>query len=152
MFLDLLYKIFNFKVEMDNNILVYRVKTPDGTILESLRYNDCKKHEDKITGEVYMVDGGPSVYRKCSINSVNMEDLSLYTDSDFEEIRKHFKREIFFKDGESVLTPLKDMTESQLFNFIMDYKERLDEGEDIDRFTYQYIRELAYRYDEKIKK
>lgn len=79
-------------------IYASRLKTPDGTILQSFHRHDYKEHVDAVTGETYMIDGGVD-YIRCSINQVPAEMLTVYEDDPFE-----VKREIpvwgtYGKDG-----------------------------------------------------
>ena len=65
------------------------IKTPDGTVLISYHRHDYKTHLDKKTGEVYMVDGGPSYIRR-SLNKIAPESLDVYLDDDYEKVREAF--------------------------------------------------------------
>ncbi len=73
----------------NRHILVNRIKTPDGTILHSTHRHDYITHLDK-NGEKYMVDGG-SAYLRRNICKEPYEELSLYADDPYEEVRKVFK-------------------------------------------------------------
>lgn len=66
-------------------LLYQAIRTPDGTLLESLHRHDYKTHKD-ANGETYMIDGGTD-YRRGSLNKEKAEDLSLTTDSPHEILR-----------------------------------------------------------------
>jgi hypothetical protein len=97
------------------NIVVNMIRTPDGTILQSFSRWDFKIHDDKVSGERYMVDGGIDYIRR-SQNKVPYKELSLTIDSPHEEIREHFFWGTYGKDG---LSPyrrvlLKKMTSDHI--------------------------------------
>lgn len=64
-----------------------RLRTPDGTILQSFHRHDYKEHVDTVTGETYMIDGGTD-YIRTSINTVQPEWMIVYTDDPFEVKRE----------------------------------------------------------------
>ena len=75
---------------MENKIIIRNaILTPDGTYLRSYHVHDYKTHVDKVTGEVYMVDGGNEYLRR-SVNDVPAEDLTVYLDDNFEVVRMAF--------------------------------------------------------------
>lgn len=51
--------------------------------------HDYRAHEDKVTGETYVVDGGNEYLRR-SMNDVPAEDLTVYLDDNFEVVRMAF--------------------------------------------------------------
>jgi len=126
----------------EKELLVNRIQTPDGTILTSTHRHDYVTHIDK-NGETYMLDGGTD-YVRTSINKEPAVNISIYTDSPFEEIRNNLVRNA--ANGRQVL--LKDMTVQHLYNCII-YKSY--ENENINKFKWQYIRELAYRCNKTLK-
>ena len=69
-------------------LILNRIRTPDGTVLTSKNQHDFRSHRDTITGELYFTDGGSSYLRR-SINEVSYEDISIYSDDDFEIIREN---------------------------------------------------------------
>jgi hypothetical protein len=73
----------------EHMLLINRIRTPDGTILQSTNRWDFVSHTDAATGEYYFTDGG-SAYIRRSINKAEAESLDLYTDSPHEEIREVF--------------------------------------------------------------
>ena len=123
--------------------LVSRIQTPDGTILTSRYTHDYVTHLDQ-NGEQYMLDGGTD-YCRMSVNNIPAKDVSIYTDSPFEEIREHLCRGTFDEDGNRIWIPLKDMTAQHLFNCILYHQNELKDNEDIDPVKLQYIKEIAYR-------
>lgn len=60
-------------------MLYNAIRCPDGTILHSTHGWDYKTNLDAITGEIYMVDSGNSMYYRRSINDVPAEDISVTT-------------------------------------------------------------------------
>lgn len=83
-------------------LILNRIRTPDGTILESKNQHDFRSHRDTITGELYFTDGGSSYLRR-SVNEVSYEDISLYSDDDFEILRKNICWATFGKNGDEEL-------------------------------------------------
>ncbi len=98
----------------NNQIILNRIRTPDGTVLTSYHRHDYKTHLDK-NGEVYMVDGGISYIRR-SVNEIPYEDLSIYSDATFETIRLSLYWGNRGKDGKSSLTwlSISEMENSHL--------------------------------------
>lgn len=82
-------------------ILVNKIRTPDGTILDSRHVHDYKTYEDD-NGEVYMVDGGMEYLRR-SVNLEPFEELSVSDDDDFTEIRQVFTWGTYGKAGDQPL-------------------------------------------------
>jgi ubiquitin len=77
-------------IKMIRQILVNKIQTPDGTILESHHRHDYKSYKNK-NGQTYAVDGGIDyLKRNCTVN--DYLELSLYTDSPFEYLRQHIVR------------------------------------------------------------
>lgn len=70
-----------------SRILVNKIQTPDGTILESKNRHDYVSHID-ANGEWYMNDGGKD-YLKRSVNIIPYIDLSIVDDGTHELRRKH---------------------------------------------------------------
>ena len=81
-------------------ILSNRMRTPDGTILESRHRHDYVTHLDK-NGKEYMLDGGLDYVR----SSANGDEwlLTIYTDYPHELIRLHAKWGTFGKNGDEPL-------------------------------------------------
>lgn len=99
---------------VDKKILVNKIRTPDGTILQSHFTHDFKTHLDK-NGEEYMVDGGLSYLRR-SLNKHQFEELSLFSDDDHKLIRDNFSWGTRGVNGDQPLTRivLKDMTSEHI--------------------------------------
>lgn len=125
-------------------LLVSRIKTPDGTILTSRHTHDYVTHFDSVSNEEYILDGGTDYIRQ-SLNNIEAENISIYTDSPFEDIRENLCRGTFDDNGNRIWIPLKEMTKQHLFNCIIYCAVKLDDNQEIDKFKAQYIRELAYR-------
>lgn len=119
------------------------MKTPDGTVIESLHRHDYVVHLDK-NGEEYMVDGGTSYYRR-SVNKVPAEDLSVESiDGDHEHNRQHFQWGTYGKDGKMKfkLVILKDME--------LDHIEAILESQHLAvQIKDLFQEEIKYRGEEK---
>ena len=100
---------------MSKQLLVSRIKTPDGTILESKYTHDYREYKDSISGESYILDGGISYQRK-SVNKIPAEDLSCYTDDPHERIRENFTWGTYGKKGDQERKDilLKDLSNDHL--------------------------------------
>ena len=92
-------------------IVSNRIRTPDGTILESMHRHDYVTYLD-ANGKEYMVDGGLDYLRRNVHDDAPYEELSVYADDLHIEIRSVFKWGTRGKDGKQPLTyvPLKDLT------------------------------------------
>ena len=92
-------------------IVSNRIRTPDGTILESMHRHDYRTYVD-ANGKEYMVDGGLDYLRRNVHDDAPYEELSVYDDALHVEIRNVFKWGTRGKDGKQPLTyvPLKDLT------------------------------------------
>lgn len=86
------------------NIILNRIKTPDGTVLTSNSVHDYVSHDDK-NGYYYAVDGGQEYLKRCtSEGAPDYEELSLYDIDDFTVIREAFKWGTYGKKGDQPLT------------------------------------------------
>ena len=74
-------------IELPRKVYASRIRTPDGTILQSFHRHDYKEHDDVVSGETYVIDGGIDYFRG-SINKVPAEDLTVYVDDPFEVKRE----------------------------------------------------------------
>ena len=94
---------------MSNQLVVNKIRTPDGTILWSRHRHDYVTHLDE-NGEEYMLDGGTEHIRT-SVNEVSAESLAVYTDDDHSVIREGFMWGTRGLTGDSPLIwkPLKDL-------------------------------------------
>lgn len=132
---------------MSRQLLVNKIKTPDGTILESRHRHDYQQHIDKVSGEIYIVDGGQDYLRR-SVNNVPYEEMSIYDDAPFEIIREHYTWGTYGKDGKEKIKyiPLKDIDDEHLHNIISHL-------EMVGKFPSQtlilMLIELHYRGEEK---
>jgi hypothetical protein len=92
-------------------IVSNRIRTPDGTILESMHRHDYVTYVDK-NGKEYMVDGGLDYLRRNVHDDAPYEELSVYDDDLHIEIRSVFKWGTRGKDGKQSLkyVVLKDLT------------------------------------------
>ena len=91
-------------------LLANRIKTPDGTILESLNRHDYKTYIDK-NGLEYMVDGGLEYLRRNVHDDAPYTEMSVYNVDDHVTIREAFKWGTRGVDGKQPLTYilLKDL-------------------------------------------
>ena len=107
---------------MEKYLVYSAIKCPDGTILESKHVHDYVTHLDK-NKETYILDGGTDYIRR-SVNIVEAEDLSLYSDAPHEQIREKISRGSRGKSGREELKYilLKDIDEEYL-QAIIDYEE-----------------------------
>lgn len=101
---------------MENNrhIILNRIRTPDGTVLTSRYVHEYVSHIDK-NGREYATDGG-TAYLHRIVNDAPYEDLTVYSDSPFEEIRKVFHWGTYGPDGNGELkfVILCEMEESHI--------------------------------------
>ena len=102
-----LYKAVNRVLRKEKqrlDILSSRIRTPDGTILESKHRHDYVTHTD-ANGKEYMLDGGCD-YVRCSANG-DEEMLTVTSDDSHEVIREVVKWGTYGKDGDE---PLRHVT------------------------------------------
>ena len=92
-------------------IVANRIRTPDGTILQSMHRHDYVTYVDK-NGKEYMVDGGLDYLRRNVHDDAPAEELSVYSDAPHAEIREVFCWGTRGKDGKQPLkfVPLKSLT------------------------------------------
>lgn len=98
-------------------ILVNKIQTPDGTILESKHRHDYVSHTD-ANGEYYMVDGGKD-YLKRSINIIPAIDLTIIDDGSHELRRQYLTwGNNYDKDmnrlPETIYNPIMNMTSDHI--------------------------------------
>lgn len=84
-----------------DKIIRNRIRTPDGTILESRHRHDYVSYTD-ANGETYMTDGGTSYFRR-SMNSEPYEDLSVTLEDGHELVRWNLLWGTYGKDGKQPL-------------------------------------------------
>lgn len=121
-------------------ILANKIRTPDGTILQSFNRHDYKTHLDTVSNETYMVDGGLDYLRRNKA-ATPYEELSVWDDSPFEEIRENFCWGTRGKDGKQPLTykPLSTLDTDHI-KAIIDTQYHIS-----DTIQQVFISELAYR-------
>jgi len=97
------------------DLLANRIKTPDGTILQSYNRHDYKTHVDAVTGETYMVDGGLAYLRR-NLNEVPATEMSVYSDAPHTEIREAFSWGTRGVRGNQPVQykPIKDLTSDHI--------------------------------------
>jgi len=71
-----------------NYILAYLCETPDGTVLQCKHRHDYHQHTDKVTGEIYMIDG-LGYYTRSNVNVVPAEYTVVTLDTP-HEFARHF--------------------------------------------------------------
>jgi len=127
---------------MEKRLILSRIQTPDGTILTSYHVHDYVTHIDK-NGEKYMLDGG-NEYQRHTVTKEPFKDLSVWSDSPFEEIREAFYRGGRGKSGKEELkwTKMSEMSNVWLKNCIL-YNEVLEQGDCYANKLYH--EELGYR-------
>ena len=88
-----------------------RIRTPDGTILESMNRHDYVTYID-ANGKEYMVDGGLDYLRRNIHDDAPYEELSLVSTDEHSVIREVFKWGTYGIDGKQKLkyVVLKDMS------------------------------------------
>jgi len=127
---------------MEREIVVNRVKCGYcGDILISRHRHDFVM----CSCEKTFTDGGDDYLH---IGGDNYENLSLYSNSDFSEIREYLSRGGRGKDGKQELkyVPLKDMSNDWLEN-VISYEE---ENRPNNKFLKYYYKEMDYRENNNI--
>lgn len=138
----------NYKLMERRYILVNQIRTPDGTIIKSRHQHDYVTHIDK-NGLEYMVDGGSTYLRRNYHPGFPFEELTVYVDSPFEEIRKSLERGGRGKYGKEPLkyVALKDINDKWLRNIIV-YERRYRPYNSLLKL---YEFEVLYRIHEEIE-
>ena len=103
---------------MEKQIVINRIRTPDGTVLTSRHVHDYVTYID-ANGEEYMVDGGTDYLRR-NICKASYEETSLYVDSSMPKLREAFTWGTYGVDGDQPLTwvKLKDMEIDHILNVL----------------------------------
>ena len=101
-------------MRMVNNMEKYlanRIRTPDGTILESMHRHDYVTYID-ANGKEYMVDGGLDYLRRNIHDDAPYTELSVLSTDEHSVIRESFKWGTYGIDGKQKLkyVVLKDMS------------------------------------------
>jgi hypothetical protein len=87
---------------MNNETIISNaIMTPDGTYLRSYHRHDYKEYLDKVSGEIYIVDGGYDYLRR-SLNTTPAKSMDVYLSDPFEIIREAFVWKSYGKDGEHI--------------------------------------------------
>ena len=96
---------------MNEKYVSNRIRTPDGTILESMNRHDYVTYID-ANGKEYMVDGGLDYLRRNIHDDAPYEELSLVSTDEHSVIREVFKWGTYGIDGKQKLkyVVLKDMS------------------------------------------
>ena len=120
------------------------IRTPDGTVLESLHVHDFRTYKDK-NGHTYMVDGGLEYLRRFIVKEAPHEELSVYIDEDHEINREWFTWTSYGKDrkGPAKSQKLKDMDADHIHAI-------LDNGYGRDSSREMFQEELVYRVEKEI--
>ena len=84
-------------------LVANKIRTPDGTILQSFYTHDYKVHKDK-NGLEYMVDGGLEYLRRTVHPDSPYVELSVYNTDPFDLIRLSFCWGTRGKDGKQPMT------------------------------------------------
>jgi len=84
-------------------IIYNAIRTPDGTVLESISKHDYRTHKDK-NGLTYMVDGGHEYLRRTEYKLDMYEELSLYDNEPNDIQRKHITWGSYGIHGNSLLS------------------------------------------------
>ena len=96
-------------------IIANRIRTPDGTVLQSFNRHDCKTYTDK-NGHTYMVDGGLDYLRRFVVPEARAEEMSVYSDDPHELVREALHWGTRGVNGDQPLKyiALKDMTSDHI--------------------------------------
>jgi len=127
----------------NDDLVVNKIKTPDGTILYSRSVHDYKTYLDK-NGSTYMVDGGISYLRR-NLNREPYEELSLYVEDPISTIRESYEWGTFGKDPdykEYTWVKLKNLSNNHI-EAILDTQRHLP-----TRIYNLFKRELDFRLEE----
>jgi hypothetical protein len=98
------------------DIICNRIRTPDGTIIESKNRHDYASHKD-ANGHTYSVDGGKDyLKRSYSQDAPPAEELSVYSDDEHSVIREVMSWGTYGKEGKDPFhyVALKDMTSEHI--------------------------------------
>ena len=108
-------------------IVANKIRTPDGTILQSYHVHDYKTHLDK-NGYTYMVDGGTEYLRRTIVDEAPHEELSVMVTDSHEDIRAAFHWGTRGKDGKQPLSwvALKDLDTDHI-QAILDTQTRISD-------------------------
>jgi hypothetical protein len=128
-------------------IICNAIMTPDGTYLRSYNRHDYKEHLDKVSGEVYVVDGGNDYLRR-SFNTTLPTFMDVYLSDPFETIRRNFVWKSYGKNGEHIphgIYILLHAMNTDHIRAILETQEQI-KGTYVEDLMKQ---ELAYRKERK---
>lgn len=120
--------------------LANRIRTPDGTILESMHRHDYVTYID-ANGKEYMVDGGLDYLRRNIHDDAPYTELSILSSDEHSVIREVFKWGTYGIDGKQPLKYLilKDMSWDHI-EAILETQTQLR-----DHVRQVFVNELDYR-------
>lgn len=125
---------------MSEKIICNRIRTPDGTILESMNRHDYVTYID-ANGKEYMVDGGLDYLRRNVHDDAPYTELSVVSTDEHSVIRESFKWGTYGIDGKQKLkyVVLKDMSWDHI-DAILETQTHLR-----DHIRQLFVNELDYR-------
>ena len=125
-------------------IVANRIRTPDGTVLQSFHVHDYKSYTDK-NGLEYMVDDGLEYLRRNVNPGAEAEELSVYEDDPFALIRRTFHWGTRGKNGNQPLrwVPLIEL-ETNHIQTILELVPLRDHIKDL------FERELEVREEDEV--
>ena len=120
--------------------LANRIRTPDGTILESMHRHDYVTYID-ANGKEYMVDGGLDYLRRNIHDDAPYTELSVLSTDEHSVVREVFKWGTYGIDGKQPLKYLilKDMSWDHI-EAILETQTQLR-----DHVRQVFVNELDYR-------
>ena len=120
--------------------LANRIRTPDGTILESMHRHDYVTYID-ANGKEYMVDGGLDYLRRNVHDDAPYTELSVLSTDEHSVVREVFKWGTYGIDGKQKLkyVILKDMSWDHI-EAILETQTQLRE-----HIRQVFVNELDYR-------
>lgn len=100
---------------MSRQLVLNRIKTPDGTTLTSRNRHDYKEYKD-ANGLTYMIDGGLDYVKRTQHPNAPYEELSVFSDAPHLFIREVFKWGTRGKGGKEplVFKPIKDLSSDHI--------------------------------------
>lgn len=125
---------------LPHEVVLSRMKTPDGTILESRYTHDYTEYTDK-NGETYILDGGRD-YVRTSVNKEKAEYIPVYADDDFSVVRTVEKRGTM-RDGKMVYVPVCELSDEHLYGILRYNAKQFGKLDDLHSRI--ICREIVYR-------
>ena len=125
---------------MSEKYVSNRIRTPDGTILESMHRHDYVTYID-ANGKEYMVDGGLDYLRRNVHDDAPYTELSVLSTDEHSVVREVFKWGTYGIDGKQKLkyVILKDMSWDHI-EAILETQTQLRE-----HIRQVFVNELDYR-------